>query len=601
MLNSKQIIKQELLSSIREVVPQDFEINVESPKDPSHGDYTSNIALIISKKLKKSPLELAQEIAQKLNSSSSVSKYFDKVEAVAPGFINFWISKDSLLDSLTYLSTVEKIGTSHAQKGKKVMVEYTDPNPFKEFHIGHLIPNIVGEAICNLLESQGAEVKRVCYQGDVGLHVAKALYGIQDLGFKIEELEQKSLEDIAKALGEAYAYGAKKYEEGESAKEEIHKLNKMVYERDQTIMEVYQKGRAWSLEYFETIYKRLGTKFDYFYFESEVGKTGSDLVLSHVGDVFEKSEGAVIFPGEKYALHNRVFINSLGLPTYEAKELGLAPTKYNDYPYDLSIIVTGNEINEYFKVLLKALSLINPELALKTQHIGHGMLKLKSGKMSSRTGNVITGEWLLDETKRLIHESFKDMDEKTAEQVAVGSVKYALLKNNILESDVVFDFHETINMHGNTAAYLQYTYVRTLSILRKVEASNQKLELSGKETLQEKEEIDILRLLVKFPEIVEQSAANLTPHLLANYLFDVGQLFNLFYQKHKILSPVIPNKSLSSRANEESVAISKEEIASAMPRNDNDKGTLRLELTRAVDNVLKEGLKLLGIEAPEKM
>ena len=169
--------------------------------------------------------------------------------------------------------------------------------------------------------------------------------------------------------------------------------------------------------------------------------------------VFKKSDGAIIFEGEKYGLHNRVFINSLGLPTYEAKELGLAPAKYKDFPYDLSIIITGNEINEYFKVLLKALSLVSPVLSSKTKHIGHGMVRLPTGKMSSRTGSVITGEWLLDEAKRRITKAFPKVDGKTADLIAVGAVKYALLKVGNAVVIAIFIAASRPNHHQNRCAF----------------------------------------------------------------------------------------------------------------------------------------------------
>lgn len=501
-----------------------------------------------------------------------LTKYVQKIEVAGPGFLNFYLSTEELSKGMQkVLDGQEKIAPTPKYSDKKVMVEFTDPNPFKELHIGHLFSNAVGESLSRLIASQGATVRRVCYQGDVGLHVAKAIFGMQkmmnDKGLMIKDLEGKPLVERARFLGESYAMGAKAYEEDEAAKAEMNGLNKKIYDRtDPEINELYDKGRKWSLEQFETIYKRLGTKFDGYYFESEVGKYGIEFVRAHIGSVFEESEGAVIFPGKKHGLHNRVFINSLGLPTYEAKELGLAPTKYKDWQYDESIIVTGNEINDYFRVLLKALSLINPELASKTVHIGHGMLKLKGGKMSSRLGNVLLGEWLLDEAKRQISAQYADMDEATAEMVAVAAVKYSLLKSGI-GKDVVFDFDESISFEGNSGPYLQYTYARTRSVLSKaqntVESSMQNVESM------EKEELELLRKLYHFEGIVEQSAADLAPHTLATYLFELAQLFNNFYQKHKIIG-------------------SEQEV-------------LRLALTEATGSVIKKGLDLLGIQSPEHM
>ena len=290
------------------------------------------------------------------------------------------------------------------------MVEFTDPNPFKELHIGHLYSNAVGEAISRLFEANGAEVMRACYQGDVGMHVAKAIWGnakkTQNSKVKTQNFNSK-----VKIYGEAYVFGTAAYEDNPEAAAEIKELNIKLYEaKSAEIMKLYKLGRRWSLLYFDSIYKRLGTKFDYFYFESEAARGGLKVVEEGLKKgVFEKSEGAVVFKGERYGLHTRVFVNSQGLPTYEAKELGLAPAKFADFPYDLSIIVTANEINDYFRVLLKCLDLLYPDLAKRTRHIGHGFVKLPGAvKMSSRKGNVLTAEWLLDEAKKKVLEIASD-------------------------------------------------------------------------------------------------------------------------------------------------------------------------------------------------
>jgi len=557
------MIKDKIKEKIKEILGSEVDsgsIVIDIPADLSHGDYSSNIAMRLAGQLQKSPMELAETIASKFEDEN-----IEKVEVVKPGFINFWVSKKTLLNLIE--NPQNNFEKGKKLSGKKIMVEFTDPNPFKEFHIGHLYSNAVGETLSRLLESQGAEVKRANYQGDVGMHVAKALYGIQKQEAGIKSIEESSPKKRAEFLGQSYAQGAKAYEEDENAKKEIEAINKKVYDQsDPELLELYKKGRQWSLDYFETIYKRLGTTFDFYYFESEVGEIGLKLVNEFLGKgVFEQSEGAVIFPGEKHNLHNRVFINSLGLPTYEAKELGLNKKKYEDYLFDTSVIVTGNEINEYFKVLLAAMEKIIPQVASKTKHLGHGMVRLPQGKMSSRTGSIITGEWLLDEAKKKIQEEFKDMKDETAEQVAVGAVKYALLRSAI-GRDIAFSFDESISLDGNSGPYLQYTYARTNSVLAKKQEKESKEVQSPK---LEKEEEELLRLLFKFAEVVEKAAEEYAPSFLCTYLFSLAQHFNLFYQKHKIVG-------------------SEEEA-------------FRLQLTASVGNVLKSGLHLLGIQSPEKM
>jgi arginyl-tRNA synthetase len=548
---------------IKEELEKILGFDVEATENPDFGDYSSNVAL-----RHKPPREFAEKLVAKLKADKKLGGIIDKIEIAGPGFINFWLKKDVLISNLTQIEgEKEKYGTTSSLKNKKIILEFTDPNPFKEFHIGHVYTNTVGESLSRLLEATGAEVHRVNYQGDVGLHVAKAIWGMMDK-MKREEitlagLSNKSLKERIVFMGESYALGSRVYEEDASTKEEINILNKKVFENDPDIKDLYQKGREWSLEYFETIYKRLGTKFDNYYFESEVGPKGEKIVKDGLKKgIFEESRGAIIFPGKKYGLHDRVFINSLGLPTYEAKELGLAPSKYEDFPYDQSIIITGNEINEYFKVLIKAMSLIYPALAKKTLHIGHGMVRLPEGKMSSRTGKVVTGESLLNEVKA---EAAK-INEASSEMVSIAAVKYAFLKVGV-GHDMVYDIGESLSLEGNSGPYLQYTVARTNSVL--VKSTFKGESFKGEYSNLGNEELAVLRTLIRFSEVISASATSYSPNLLCNYLYDLAQKYNGFYNKDKIIGG----------ENEE----------------------FRLALTAGVGQVLKNGLKILGIEAPERM
>ncbi len=561
------------------------EIALEHPESAEHGDYSTNVALVLAKKLSKNPHEVAEEIRSRILDTKYqiLNTSIEKVEVAGPGFINFFLSKEYFLSALQDVQRKkDAYGKNSISKGKRVLVEFTDPNPFKEFHIGHLYSNIVGESLSRLFEATGAAVKRANYQGDIGLHVAKAVWGMQkdmeSQGMTLQALGKKTLKERIHFLGSAYARGARAHEEDPKAKLEIEDLNQKIFSLDKTVKEFYQKGRKWSLEYFETIYKRLGTKFDYYYFESEVGKAGLALVQKGLEKgIFEKSQGAVIFPGEKYGLHSRVFINSLGLPTYEAKELGLAPTKYKDFKYDLSLIVTGNEIIDYFKVLIAALKELEPSLAEKTHHLSHGMVRLPEGKMSSRTGTVITAESLLEEVKtrvfKVMESSGTDMPtkerENAAEGIALGAVKYSLLRVG-LGKDIIFDFDTSLNLEGESGPYLQYTYARCKSILRKVKLSPTKFKLSP--TKFTPEEMALLRLLYRFEEVVQEAAEKFSPNLVCNFVFDLAQRYNLFYNT----SPVLKAETKELK-------------------------DFRLLLTVSVAQVIENGLSLLGIKTLERM
>jgi len=650
------------------------EIKVDVPQNPGFGDYSTNIALTLQgSPLQgggKNPRELAEEIVGKINNSELIiNNLLVKVEVAGPGFINFYLSKDMLFDILrNILIYKDTFGQNGNLKNKKIVVEFTDPNPFKEFHVGHLYSNTVGESISRLLEAAGAHVWRADYFGDVGMHVAKAIWGLikkfEEDNLSIKKMKGRTLGSRIEYFGQAYAIGATEYEEGnETSKEEMKALNFLIFKAAQEVVlpefkekpkvnydqyikkskfdykeikEIYNIGRAWSLEYFEMIYKRLGMNFNGYYPESRTGEFGYGMVLEGLKKgIFEKGEGgAIIFPGQKDGLHNRVFINSMKLPTYETKDFGNSVAKHKDFAYDKSIIVTGNEINEYFHVVLKALTLYKRELGENTKHIGHGMVRLPEGKMSSRTGKIIRGEWVLDEakkrTKTIIDSNKKDSElsenEKSeiAEIVAQGAIKYAFLKQGIGEN-ISFDFNSSLSFEGNSGPYLQYTYARTRSVLGKAgslkyddyirsqenpafqvgdELSSDMsssfrgnpalLTLGGRHNNYKNyieansEELSLLRALVHFPEVVEEAAGTFNPSLVCTYLYDLAQKFNTFYARHKILD------AQSKRVKEQESKSVKLFSGQAVQQ-------FRLSLTSATGQVLKNGLKLLGILAPSRM
>lgn len=556
---------------------------IEHPADRTHGDYATNIAMIVAQKLKESkkqnlksdsPRDVAVGIVEKLKEDKELGGVFDlgRIEIAGPGFINFWLKKDWLLEELKRsVQLGDNYGRGDWNKDKKVMVEFTDPNPFKEFHIGHLMSNAIGESLARLISFGGADLRRACYQGDVGMHVAKSVWGwkkkMTDEEVTVEDLLEQTLEERVHYLGQSYAVGSAEYEKDERAKEEMNKLNKIIYEKsDKEIDELYMMGRQWSLDYFETIYQKLGTKFDYYFFESEAGDKGKKLVEEYTKKkVFEISDGAIVFKGEKHGLHTRVFLNSLGLPTYEAKELALSKMKNDKFGYDWSVVVTGNEINAYFKVLLTVMGMIYPDLAKKTTHIGHGMLRLTTGKMSSRTGKVVTGESLINDAREEIKKrSEGKVDEETNTAVAVSAIKFSVLRQSP-GKDIVFDFAKSLSVEGDSGPYLLYTNARALSVLAKSKSDG---ELKVGEL--ENEEVEIMRSIYQFGEVVERAAKDLTPNTVVAYLVDLAQKFNGFYNKCSILDA-------------------------------GEKKELRLLLTRSVSNVMKNGLWVLGIKAVERM
>lgn len=579
-------MREEIKKAIKKLFNKKVVFGVDS--GGIHADYASNIAIVLGSHSAalgiNNPRENAEKIKNELSESKNFNKYFSKIEIAGPGFLNFWLKDEVFVKNIReILKEKDEYGSSNLLKGKKIIVEYTDPNPFKEFHIGHLMSNVIGESITRLYEAQSATVKRACYQGDVGLHVAKAILTINEMPDNSLPSDNAALEEKILFLGSAYVMGVDSYESGETWKQKVHDLNKKIYERtDLRINRFYDWGRRASLEYFEQIYARLGMRlqkngkhFDYYFFESETGKSGKVIAEKFLKKgIFEKSEGAVIFPEEKSGLHTRVFINSEGLPTYEAKELGLAEIKYKKYKYHTSIIITGNEIDAYFEVLLKAIEFIFPEIAKKTKHLSHGMLRLPSGKMSSRTGNVIAAMDLLDDIRgkilgKIADKGFSEKEKsEIAELVSLAAIKYSILKQSI-GKDIIFDFDKSISFEGDSGPYIQYTYVRTQSILKK--AKEEKIsELKNIDKVKDIKISEVERLIQKFPGIVGMAAEKYAPNYICSFLIDLCHVFNSYYEKNKIVS------------------------------ND-DIGRYRIALTKAVGIVLKNGLNLLGISAPERM
>lgn len=585
----KEVIREAINDVLEELGLSGVDFTVEHPTELSHGDYATNAVMVVYKRIssqisgtgeiKTSTLDLlyykegevrslpefAQLFAKKLEGQI---EYVDKINVAGPGFINFHLSRDFFVQELGRVTVEgETWGHNDNWKDKVVLVEYTDPNPFKEFHIGHLFTNAVGESIARLFMAQGADVRRVNYQGDVGLHVACAIYGMMKLGLSSQD------ELTPAELGRAYALGATANKEDEQASTEIKKINKAVYERsEEEINSLYDKGRKVSLDYFETIYQMVDTKFDHYFFESEAAPHGKELVLGHT-EVFPESEGARVFKGEEYGLHSRVFLNSQGLPTYEAKELALAKLKDDYTHYDYSVISTAKEINEYFKVLLKAMSFVYPELAEKTEHVGHGMVRLLTGKMSSRTGDVITARDFINEIKEAAAEKMNESgttetNEELARDIAIGAIKYATLKGSIYQ-DTVFNKEQALSFEGASGPYLQYTHARINSVLEKARSAGVSTEVKSDNVPPEAYEVE--KILYRFPEVVEEAFESREPHQVATFLTELASSFNSFYANEKIADlsdPYAPYKCL---------------------------------LSAAVKQTIKNGLWLLAIKAPEKM
>lgn len=552
-------------------------IVLEHPADMNNGDYSTNVAMAYAKVAGKNPKVLAEEI--KLEIEKDLPKEIEKVVVAGAGFINFYLSREFFTNEISdILNKGGEWGKSEISKGKKIMVEYTDPNPFKPFHIGHLMTNAIGESVARIVEFSGATTVRANYQGDVGMHVAKAIYGMYKAGPPADESASASV--IAQYIGDCYAKGSDAYDNDPEAKKEIEALNKKVYDRsDAEVNKIYDWGREVTLEAFEEIYKILGTKFKHYFFESVMAPIGEKIVRGNMPNVFEESDGAIVFKAENYdpKLHTRVFITSLGIPLYETKEIGLTMTKFEkEQDLDLSIVVTAIEQGEYMKVVAKAISLIHPEYEARMKHITHGMMRLTSGKMSSRKGNIITGESLLHDSIDTVYEKMSERElsdeekKSIAEVVGVSALKYSILRSS-LGSDIIYDSEKSISFEGDSGPYLQYTAVRARAILNKIEESQ--LQITNDELRNKAPESTTVleKMLYQFPEVVARTYTELEPHHIATYATELASSFNSFYGNTHILN------------------------------DENEHKVYHLALVQAFHTTMQNALYLLGIQTPNKM
>ncbi len=503
---------------------------------------------------------------------------FKKAKATGP-YINIHLDENKLAELVLKEVNDKKYqyGFHNAGKGKYIFVEYGCLNVLKAMHLGHLKNLITGEAVARLMENSGYKVKRITYQGDVGMHIGKAMWGIMDWFPEFEAARELPVAQRVDFLNKAYAHGAKHYEKGDKEKEEVVVYNDYIYDAsNEKVTAVYEEARQWSLEYLEEMYQKLGTKYDGYYFESQMYKRGIAIVDEFTKKgVFRKSEGAIIFPGSEYGLHDRVFINSKGHPTYEAKDLARSEMYFNETPQPEQVIhVVGKDQTEYFKVVFKAMETMGVVGAGKESHLIGGDLQLKGDKkMSSRTGNIITGDALIAAVEEAVGTQMaeaeamknKDIQKASHHAVSMAALKYAMLRANVSQ-DVAFDMEESVSVSGDSGPYLLYIVARIKSIQKKAEG-----KAMGTPTDILSAEKNLLLELASYPTVTANALADLDPSHIAKYLFTLAQAFNTFYHEAQVVDE-------TGKVNQ-----------------------FRLELIKAVEGVMIRGLHILGIETVEAM
>lgn len=543
-----------LSQTLQTIITAEYDVDmapVISRPDAQFGDYTTNVAMQLAKPLGQNPRAIAEMLAEKLAETGE----FDRVSVAGPGFLNITLKNQALL-ALTQQAPPK------IRDGKTVVIETNNSNPFKSMHIGHAYNAVLADTMANLLAESGAKVYRVSYHGDVGAHVGKSMWALLrycdgDAG-KLEQIPPWKRNAFMNTM---YAEGARAAKEDEAAKHEIDELAKQSFTREDPLYAtIYDTCKNWSFSQIDETVMRLGNQpIERRYLESQADPVGVETVRQNVPTVFQESNGALIFAGSKHGSFDNAFVAANGQGLYAARDIGLIQLKAADYPdMDESIVVTGGEQAAYFKGVIAAAELALPKLKGKLANFPTGLVKLTTGKMSSRTGDVVTIEWLFDEFAAAIEARGGVADD----EIIAGALRYQFLRVKI-GGDVIFDVNEAVSLTGNTGSYLQYAHARARRILENVS-----VDVATPTDIHD-EDRPLIRKLGEYHEIIELVTRTLEPHHICNYLFELAQEFNRYYEKNQVVG--------------------------------SDHELHRAGLVALYADTLRAGLIVLGIHAPDTM
>lgn len=621
-MDFKQQILKALREAVGELVNQDLDVQLEHPTVTEHGDYSTNVAMAAWKAAggSTSPMQFATALKAKLEQSEQISNIVDQIDVVAPGFINFWISEKELVGEVSeILKLGEKYGKSTRYnggvfEGQTVVVDYSGPNIAKPFGIGHLRSTIIGQAVYNLYKFLGANVIGDNHLGDWGRQFGVLLYQIVSKDLNVDQLSVDELEKL-------YVEFHKDAEKDEKLWDDARLWFKKLEDGDAQAREIWQKVKDISLNEFKRVYKLLNVDIDYAYGESFYSTGDHEGLMPEVIQECQKkgiariSEGALIveFPdpsagAQGYSLPPAILKKSDGTTNYFTRDLATIKFRLKEWNPSLIVYEVGAEQSLHFQQLFKTVEMLQwsasgpvagflPASAPGVRavgsppprttralsntltmlvHLKHGLYLASSGKkFSTRKGDTVHLEEVLEEAIERAKALGKEVDEDVAQMVGVGAVKYFDLSHHP-SSNIVFDWGKIMSLEGNSAPYLQYTFARCRSVIARARSA-EAISIDEIATLSARddgglksEELVVLRTLYRFPEVIEDAAKNFSPNLLCNFLFDLAQKYNAFYNQHRILE---------AEENRE----------------------FRISLTAATGNILKTGLGLLGIEAPERM
>lgn len=564
--------KQEIAKTIEKTISIDtkeLESYIEIPKDNQNGDYAFP-CFRLAKELKKAPSQIASEIKEKIEIDT---KIIEKVEVLG-GYLNFYVNKQALVKEVIQKIETKQYKNLTIGEGKNIVIDYSSPNIAKPFHIGHLRSTVIGGALYRIYQFLGYHTIGVNHLGDYGTQFGKLIEGYKLWGDEYD-IEKDPINELTKIYIRI----------NEACKEDEEILNrcrenfKKLEEKDANCLEVWEKFKTLSLQEFKRVYDLLGSKFDSWNGESFYSDKMAEVMemLEKTGKL-QESQGAKIIDLEKQGINTPCIIEkSNGSTTYATRDLAAILYRARTYDYDKSLYVTSYEQVLHFKQIFEVAKLLDlDEKYIKgLTHISFGMVLLPTGKMSTREGNIIKLEELLKEAieraKKIIEEKNPELEnkEEVAKKVGIGAVIFNDLANSRIK-DEIFDWNQILNFQGETGPYIQYTYVRTKSVLDKV-GEVPKAEEVKEELLTDEYSQAILKLIYTFEDILIQVTKKDEPSILARYLIELAKAFSSFYNENKIVT------------------------------EDKQEQTARVYLTYSVGEILKTGASLLGMEMPDKM
>ncbi|MEA3344531.1 MAG: arginine--tRNA ligase, partial [Patescibacteria group bacterium] len=542
------------------------EILIEHPKNKDCGDYSVNIAMILAKQMKESPMKIADLLVSEMKLQKQ--KSFEKIEVASPGFINFFVSVKMLNSELKrILKNKGKYGESKIGKGKTIIIDYSSANIAKPFSVSHLRSTIIGQAIYNLYSFLGYKTIGDNHIGDWGTQFGKLICAIKKWGD-----EKEIAKDPINNLVALYVKFHEQAEKNSELEEEARKWFKELERGNAEAKRLWKKCVKWSLSEFNKVYKTLDIKIDLSLGESFYEPMLKSVIKEALDkNVAEKSQGAIIIRYPNDSIPPFMIRKSDGATLYATRDLATIKYRRKQFkPYKI-IYEVGSDQTLHFKQLFWAAELLGWGKKDDYVHIAHGIMRLETGKMRTRKGEIILLQEIIKEAcskvRKIIDKKHPDLKAKEKDKIAkiigVGAVKYNGLHMRP-GTNIVFKWENVLNLEGDSGPYLQYAYARAKSIVRKSKIKEIKL---GKKEFKQATEIHFLKQLIKFPEIVEKATENHKPNLICGYLFDLAQDFNSFYET----TPVLKEK-------------------------DNDLKMMRLALVQSFAQVIKNGLGLLGID-----